>query len=246
MAIPQLVAHRGYTLHYPENTLLGIEAAIRAGARYVEVDIQLSADQVPILLHDKTLQRVCGIDGAAHNYTLAQLQQFKAMEFDRFGYRYASARLSTLTELTALLAKYPDVTAFIELKRISLERFGAITVLNRIRRELETIRSRCVIISFDLDALIAARHHWPKIGVVVDYWRERRQHKVKSLRPEYLFCDVDGLPRWGRLTFQESQVVIYEVADPALALSLADRGVNLIETFAIGEMHRALELASAA
>ena len=55
MDIPELVAHRGYALHYPENTLIGIEAAIRAGARYVEVDVQLSADKVPVLFHDRTL-----------------------------------------------------------------------------------------------------------------------------------------------------------------------------------------------
>jgi glycerophosphoryl diester phosphodiesterase len=240
MKIPQLVAHRGYRLHYPENTLIGFDAAIRAGARYVETDIQLSSDQVPVLFHDAKLARVCGETGAVHDYPVAQLQRFKAMEFNRFGYKFASERIPTLAQFVELLQRYPDVTAFIELKREALERFGPTTVLSRIRRALEPVQSRCVIISFDLNGLAAARSQWPAIGVVVDTWRERTQQAVKDLKPEYLFCDIDGLPRWGNLSFENSRLAIYEVADPKIALALARRGVELVETFAIGEMHEAL------
>ncbi len=241
MKVPPLVAHRGYTLHYPENTLTGIEAAIRAGAGYVEIDIQLSSDQIPVLFHDHTLKRICGVDGAIHDYTLEQLKHFKAMEFNRFGYKYATERIPTLAEFAQLLARYPEVTAFIEVKREGLQRFGISTVLSRIQRDLKTVQKRCVLISFDLEALAAARKQWPAIGVIFDHWRERRQPIVQELRPQYLFCDLDGLPRWGSLRFDNARVVIYEVATPAVALKLFERGVDFIETFAVGEMLRALE-----
>ncbi len=244
MKVPQLVAHRGYTLHYPENTLIGIEAAIRAGARYVEVDVQLSADQEPMLFHDRNLRRICGADGAIHDYPIEQLKRFKAMEFARFGYKYAAERIPTLAEFAELLARYPEVTAFVELKRVSLERLGISTVLARVQRDLKAVRERCVPISFDLKALAAARKQWPAIGVVFDRWRERRQSPVRELRPEYLFCDLEGLPWWGPLRFGGAHVVIYEVAEPAVALTLADRGVDFIETFAVGEMRAAFELSN--
>jgi glycerophosphoryl diester phosphodiesterase len=240
MKNPQLVAHRGYTLRYPENTLIGVEAAIRAGARYVEIDVQLSSDQVPVLFHDRKLQRICGEAGAVHDYPAAQLTRFKAMEFNRFGYKFATERIPTLAEFAELVARYPDVTAFVELKREALERFGPTTVLSRVRRALEGIQTRCVIISFDLGGLAAARAQWPAIGVVVDTWRERNQQAVKDLQPEYLFCDVDGLPRWGSLRFGKSRIVVYEVADPALALKLTRRGAEFIETFAVEEMRESL------
>jgi len=51
-----LVAHRGWQRRYPENTLPAIKGALDAGARYIEVDVQLSADGVPVLFHDRTLQ----------------------------------------------------------------------------------------------------------------------------------------------------------------------------------------------
>jgi glycerophosphoryl diester phosphodiesterase len=241
MKLPQLVAHRGYTLHYPENTLAAVDAAIEAGAHFVEIDVQLTADQVPVLYHDRTLKRLCGESGAVHDYKLAKLKTFKPMDFNRFGYKFAAERIATLEEFGQLLALRPGVTAFIELKRISLERFGPITVLNRVQRALEPVHDRCVIISFDPAALAAARAHWPAIGAVVDRWHERRQQAIRTLRPEYLFCDVDGLPKLGRLRYDGAHIVVYEVADPTLARRLARRGADFIETFAIGEMREALE-----
>lgn len=236
MNVPQLVAHRGYARHYPENTLIAFEAAIRAGAKYIELDVQLSADEVPMLFHDRDLLRICGVAGAIHDYRAEQLRHFKALEFDRFGYRYAAEHIPTLAEFAQLLSRHPDVTAFVELKRISLERFGISTVLARVQQQLKAVQKRCVLISFDLPALVAARRDWRSIGVVLDHWRERRQPVVRDLRPEYLFCDIEGLPRFGSLTFDNAQVVIYEVDDPTAARKLAQRGVTFIETFAIGDM----------
>ena len=89
---PKLIAHRGYTQHYPENTLLGLEAAIEAGAEYIEVDIQLSKDQVVFLFHDRNLQRLCGQKGALHDYSAAELSRFKASDPDRFAYKYEIGR----------------------------------------------------------------------------------------------------------------------------------------------------------
>src|SRR6266566_3006852 len=181
MDLVPLVAHRGYTRHYPENTLVGVEAAMRAGARYVEIDVQLTADEVPVLFHDRSLHRVCGVDGAVHDYTAAQLKRFKAMEFDRFGYKFAAERIPTLAEFAQLLTRYPEVTAFVELKREGLERYGISTVLARIERPLAAIRARCVIISFDIAALAAARARWPIVGAVVDHWHERTQPAIRQL-----------------------------------------------------------------
>jgi len=245
--IPTLVAHRGYARHYPENTLVGIEAAIRAGARHVEVDVQLSADGVAVLFHDRTLNRICGVPGAVHDRPLAELRALRATEFDRFGYRFANEPIATLAALAELLAREPAVTAFIELKRVSLERFGSGVVLDSIERDLAPVRNRCIPISFDVAALNAARERgWPSVGGVIDRWSERRDDALARLKPQYLFCDVNGLPRFGRLSVDGARLVIYEVDDPGLGLALAARGVEFIETFDCGGMAAALALQAAA
>lgn len=68
-----IVAHRGIWRDAPENSLVAIEAAIRAGCDVVEIDVRRSADGGLFLLHDKTLQRMAGIDKAPETMTSAQL-----------------------------------------------------------------------------------------------------------------------------------------------------------------------------
>ena len=241
MALPLLVAHRGYTRHYPENTIVGLEAAIRAGARFVEVDVQLTRDGVPVLFHDRGLGRICGAEGAVHDYDLEDLRRLRASDFGRFGYKFAQVRIGTLAELRELLQQHPRVTAFIELKRESIERFGENVVLGRVLQELKPVQPQCVLISYALETLVTARAQWPTVGAVIDRWRERKLPIMRTLHPEYLFCDVDGLPRCGKLRFGDAKIVIYEVDDPQQALQLARRGVDFIETFACGEMRDQIE-----
>lgn len=243
MTPPELVAHRGYTLHYPENTLAALGAAIAAGARHLEVDVQLARDEVPVLFHDRTLKRLCGVDGAVHERTLAELGALRAADFQRLGYRFAQEPIATLADLVALLKAHPEVTAFVELKRIALAHFGVTLVLKRVFQELKPVLRQCVLISYSLAALRAARAQgWPRLGVVIDHWRERRDPLLREINPEFLFCDVDGLPRFGKLRHDNAILVVFEVADAQTALRLAGRGIDMIETFEVGELRAELEL----
>lgn len=242
MRIPELVAHRGYALHYPENTLIGIEAAIRAGARFIEVDVQLTADKVPMLFHDRNMDRLCRVPGAIHDFTRAQLRDFHVLEFDRFGYKFARNPITTLAELGALLARYPQVTAFIEIKRVAVEHFGVATVLERVLHSLAPVLAQCVLISYNVPVLAAAReqgyHH---VGAILEHWHHQRHSDVQAIHPDYLFCDAVDLPHFGDLEKSGAKIVVYEITDPQVALKLAQRGVGFIETFAIGEMLAAFE-----
>jgi len=55
IALPRVIGHRGAAAVAPENTLAGLAAAAAAGARWVEIDVRLSADKVCVLSHDPTL-----------------------------------------------------------------------------------------------------------------------------------------------------------------------------------------------
>ncbi|MEU7036745.1 glycerophosphodiester phosphodiesterase [Streptomyces sp. NPDC046237] len=68
-----VVGHRGDPYRVRENTLASIVSAIEAGADAVEVDVRLTADGVPVLLHDDTLKRLWGHDRPLSALTLAQL-----------------------------------------------------------------------------------------------------------------------------------------------------------------------------
>src|SRR5262249_46511625 len=149
-------------------------------------------------------------------------------------------------ELAELLGAHPDLRAFVEIKRVAIERLGSEAVLERVLPAIEPVASRCALISFSLPFLSVARARCRlPLGTVFDRWKEREQDAARALEAEFVFCDVDGLPRSGAIEERGSRVAVYEVDDARKALDLAARGVDLVETFAIGPMRSALrELAS--
>lgn len=233
----KLIAHRGYTLYFPENTIVGIGAAIEAGAKAVEIDIQMTSDQVPVLFHDRDLKRVCGVDGAIHDHTLQQVQALKASEPDRLGDAFEHTKIATLEEFVELMMHHPQVRIFVEVKRVAIEKSGATTILSLLHRELAHVRKRCVLISFDYDFLLAARRNgWKHIGVILEHWDDRKQRIMKDIQPQYIFCNYKKLPKLKPANKGKSRLVLYEVTDPKLAIKLAGRGADYIETFDIEKM----------
>lgn len=161
----------------------------------------------------------------------------------RFGYKFVDNPIATLFGLVGLLQRYPAVTAFVELKRISLNKFGIEEVLRHVFSVLTPVREQCVIISYALDALQVVRQEygWP-VGAVIDDWSERKQQLLFDLNPQYLFCDLDSLPRKGEIKFYASRIAVFECTNPEQAMQLSQRGVEFVETFAIGEMIQQLAL----
>ena len=235
--LPELVAHRGYASRFPENTIPALIAAIEAGARFVEVDVQLSSDGHPFLFHDRTLERMCGAAGPVHARTKAELSSLSCAESSKFGRRFADTRIADLAGLVELLLAHAGVFAFVEAKRASIEAFGASKVLDAILPVVEPVSDRVALISFSLPFLAAARKRTRlPLGAVFDSWSERETKEARDLAAEYVFCDVEGLPAAGTLETGGARLAVYEVADPAVALTVAGRGAALVETFAIAEM----------
>lgn len=71
---PLVISHAACAGHAPENTLAGIRAALEMGADAIEVDVQASADGVPVLMHDLTVDRATNGSGDLASLTLEQLQ----------------------------------------------------------------------------------------------------------------------------------------------------------------------------
>lgn len=75
-------AHRGFHDNQtaaPENSMKAFEKAVKAGYG-IELDVQVSKDLQAVVFHDKTLRRVCAVDGKVSDYTYAELQKFRLCE----------------------------------------------------------------------------------------------------------------------------------------------------------------------
>jgi len=73
-----IIAHRGASGDYPENTLLAFRKALEAGATWLELDVQLSSDGRLVVIHDETLERTTNGRGAVGDHSLAQLRALDA------------------------------------------------------------------------------------------------------------------------------------------------------------------------
>ena len=81
LKLPKLIGHRGVKDLCPENTLESILKAFDLGLSFVEIDVKISKDRVPILLHDDTLDRTTNGSGLAIDYDYENIKKLDAGKF---------------------------------------------------------------------------------------------------------------------------------------------------------------------
>lgn len=232
---PIFIAHRGYAAAYPENTLIALDAARQAGAKFVEVDIQLSADHIPVLFHDRDLQRLCQATGAIHDYCLSELEKFNVTDVEKFGNKYADNKITSLSVFIDYLKKHSDLNAFIELKRTMIEAFGEEEVLRTLLPLFEGMVEQITFISYDQNILKNIHDNAEyKTGIVVDEWND--YNKDAGWQSEWVFCSAEGLPQDNDELDIYSNIAIFEVGNVELANQLLAKGIYYLETFRIKEM----------
>ena len=232
---PHLVAHRGYSLRYPENTILALQKAIDCGARFIELDVQMTRDLIPVVLHDEGLERTTGGSGLVMEKSWDELSDVSAGETGRLGDSFRDEPLPRLQELVALLKQHPEVTAFVELKEESLKRFGVELFVKQVLDVLSPVLGQTIIISFLIDALIESRRLGKlEVGWVLTNFDEETRLRANELRPDLLICNFNKVA--GELWEGEWSWFLYEIRDPASALKWFEKGVEYIETMHIGEM----------
>ena len=141
----EIIAHRGFSAIAPENTLAAFSAAIQHGANSIEFDIQLSADGVPVVIHDATLDRTTGTTGTVTEKVLAELKALDAGSW--FSEEYASERIPTLKEVLIAVKSikrfiYLDVKKHCEWSNSAISDFIKLLVD-------EGWADRCIISSFN-------------------------------------------------------------------------------------------------
>lgn len=156
-----VVAHRGAAVLAPENTLAAFRLAIEEGVDFIEADIQLTADGVPVLMHDAEVDRTTNGSGALAALTLEQVRTLDAGI--RFSPDYAGEPVPTLEEFLTLLGPAPT-RAFIELKGVwASER--TVAVLEMLRAQ--QLAGRVVLASFELPVLETVRQAAPEYATIL-------------------------------------------------------------------------------
>ena len=97
-----VIAHRGASAYYPENTMAAFRGAVEMGAEMIELDIMMSKDGVPVAFHDAHLDDHTDGTGELKNYTLKELQALDAGSW--FDARFSGEKIPTLEEVLEFAA----------------------------------------------------------------------------------------------------------------------------------------------
>jgi glycerophosphoryl diester phosphodiesterase len=108
-----VVAHRGASRAEPENTLVAFDAALRAGADVVELDLRLTADGIPVVLHDPDVSATTDGTGLVHTLTLAEVKRL-----DASGGRGPRQEIPTLPEALELAGRFRGAGVDLEIKNL--------------------------------------------------------------------------------------------------------------------------------
>ena len=151
--------HRGAPDRAPENTIAGFQAALDAGADYVETDVQRTADGVLLLMHDSTIDRTTNGRGPVAQTNLGDLLTLDAGSW--FDPRFADQRVPTFAEFMRWIEAQAPFGAVIEAKAAGV---GA-EIADAIARS--PARQHLSICSFRAEEIIAAKKAQPDIPCVL-------------------------------------------------------------------------------
>jgi glycerophosphoryl diester phosphodiesterase len=227
------VAHRGYSAVAPENTLPAFAAALHGGATSVEFDVRTTADGVPVVVHDRTLERTTTGSGPVSEATFDEVRALDAGGW--FSPAYAGVRVPTLAETIDLLAP-ADAELLLEIKpparpeqvKVILEQVAARSLLDR-----------TIVQSFD-PAVVAMVPPGIRRGLL----RLRLEPDTPALAASLgVVCcnpsvrDVLTLPATvAALTAAGIEIMPWTANDPAQWPSLAEAGVAGLITDRVAEL----------
>ncbi|MCC3405424.1 MAG: glycerophosphodiester phosphodiesterase [Microcoleus sp. PH2017_10_PVI_O_A] len=230
----EIIAHRGFSARSPENTLAAFELAIARGASSIEFDIQLSADSVPVVFHDATLDRITRVSGKVRETNFSDLQTLNAGKW--FSDEFSDEKIPTLKEALGILKNvdkflYFDVKPHCEWSEAEVADF--VNTLNG-----AGIKEKCVITSFSdkfleqvrrLDGDLAIGHIVANLEAYKTQLSQAVAHQDNLITSLYRVL-LENPALIAETRNQGVDIVAWTVDDPEDMQKLIDLGVTRIVT----------------
>lgn len=215
LKIPKIIGHRGAAGYAPENTLESIHTAADMGVEWVELDVKLTKDQVPVIFHDETLERTTNGSGNIADIAYADLKELDAGLW--FGESFMDAKIPTLEQAVDVLIER-DLGLNLEIKpcpgREKETAEVALDVLSSIWDEHEKL----LISSFQHTSLEIAydmAQDWARGFCLPEEWPENWDELAKYL-------DISTLNINGNAANDDQIRAALELEKPILAYTIND------------------------
>ncbi len=230
-----IIAHRGASAYGPENTMAAFEGAVELKADMIELDVSLSKDGVPVVIHDAELKRTTDGEGLASDYTLKELKKLDAGAW--FGSSFGGQRIPALEQVLEFSAGKIALNIEIKTEAVSDKMEGGME-----EKCLRLVRNygmleHVLFSSFNYRAVSRIKEMDPAVPAALVYERWQSGLKLPSrLIAEYhadaFNCSYRQLTdkRLFDLTSNDIPVFVYTVDQPARMEELIKKGVNGIFT----------------
>jgi glycerophosphoryl diester phosphodiesterase len=234
--LPRIIGHRGACGYAPENTIESVLTAAEMGLDWVELDVKLTKDDVPIIFHDDTLERTTNGSGNVADTLYEDIQQLEAGSF--FADSFAGIKIPTLEEMLEVLIQ-KNIGLNLEIKPCPGREIATAEAALDVLSHYWDDHQRLLISSFQHVSLETARDMAP------DWYRGLLIHgEAPDELPEnwkelcdYLDCSTINIAS-GLVTQElvydisdyDKPVLVYTINDPETARQMQRMGVDTVFT----------------
>jgi glycerophosphoryl diester phosphodiesterase len=228
---PTYFAHRGASVHAPENTLAAFELAFKQGAPAIEFDAKLTADRQVVIHHDQTLDRTTDGSGSITNQTLAALRELDAGS--KFSAEFRGEKIPTLDEVFEAVGK--KIFMNVELTNYASPFDGLVDEVAKLVTK-HGLEGQVMFSSFFPTNLTRARQLLPSIprGQLFlpggSGWWQRLAGNFMSLQAEHPWKGDVTVESVRRAHAKDRRVYTWTVNDPAEMKTLRALGTDAIFT----------------
>ena len=232
LKLPSIIGHRGACGYAPENTLESINTAADMGVEWVEIDVKLTKDDVPIIFHDDTLDRTTNGSGPVAERTWQEIKDLEAGSW--FGDSFTGIAVPSLEQAIDVLI---DRNLGLNLKIASSpgrEKETAEVALDMLSHYWDD-HDKLLISSTSYVSLEVAHdmaHGWPRGFIMDDDWHENWEELAKYLHAAVISLNGNMAEREHveAIIDADYPVLAYTINEPLTARELQTWGVDCILT----------------
>ena len=230
-----VIAHRGVSGSYPENTLSAFQAAIDIRAEMVELDVSISQDGIPVVVHDRTVDRTTDFEGDVQSFSVEELKRMEVGAW--FSEEFRGEEFPTLRESLELMKGQIAVNIEIKTEAVSDEiQGGVVDKALQIVKDLDMISS-VIFSSFDYRVMEQLNVLDSKIAKALLYEASQSaellpSELVQKYKIDIFNCSYKQLSeKWiNDLQKHEIPYFVYTVNEPELMRELIEKDVSGIFT----------------
>ena len=241
-----VIAHRGVSGSYPENTLSAFQAAIDIRAEMVELDISTSKDGIPVTVHDRTVDRTTDFEGDVQSFSLEELKRMEVGAW--FSEQFRGEEFPTLKNSLELMKDKIAVNIEIKTEAVSDETEGGV-----VDKALQVVKdldmtSSVIFSSFDYRVMEQLNVLDPKMAKALLYEASQSaellpSELVQKYNVDIFNCSYKQLSEEWINDLQKHKIpyFVYTVNEPELMRELIEKGVSGIFTDFPKELIRIVE-----